>query len=247
MRLGSATFIAGLALVVAGIVSSAGDPWRPGKADRRLAIELGGAEVLDYGASGVNIVVIQDRVDGELAFSEGTVEDMAQSTWRMHDNALVLDVRMRDGAVEGPILKVPPTLRRLIGDKMYVYTDVVAPAMRIDATSASWKGDAESLDVHARAKAKSLCDGGFNLVSDFHFGGGVVGTLRITMEGGSINLADLSQVGEVELHVGDDVWITLGPDADETLIRRLPFDGEPAVIDDDAGLPPYDSTCTQVP
>ncbi len=248
MRLGPATFAAGLALVVVGIFTSAADLWEPETAERTLAIDLQGVEALDLGASRVDAIVIADRIDGVLTFTErGTVEGVENATWQVRDDVLVLDASMSHGAVDTPTLTLPPTLRRLTGGSVYVSSTVTAPAMRIDARRASWKGDAESLDVQVRPEARSLCDGRYELVSDFRFTSGAVGTLRITMEGGSIVLGDLSKVGEMELHVGDSVKIELERATDMARIRMLPFEGEPTVITDDARPSPYASACAQIP
>lgn len=246
MRLGPAMLATGLLLVVAGIVSSAADLWRVEREHRSLVIDVASATTLDIGGSRLDTIEIGEREAALLEFTDIEADkDIERVAWHTKDGVVVLEAEMPYSGVWGPRMLIPLQFQTLKGVDLRITSTITAPALRIEASDLSWTGGASDLDIHALPIVKWSCSGLQELSSKVLFTGGKVGTLRISMEGGRLVLGDLSEVGDIELRVGNDVGIKLARVADLSRIRVLPFDGEPAKMSHDARKPPQEA-CTQV-
>ncbi len=241
MRIGPWMLAAGLALLGAGIVSSASEAWKREKQERSVALDMTGVEALDVGRTRIDRIVLAPRGDAMLEYSmwDGSRPD--------DDKPVVGATRERDvlkidGALDyGVALDVALTLpvtsvRRLSGRKLAVQAESNAHSLRLEGSDVSWKGDADVLDVRLVASWESGCMGKQSRnASGFVFEAGRVGVLRISSEGGTVKLGDLSRVDKIELHAGDDVRMDVRRVSDLRRIQFLPFDGVPAQPPRDEG------------
>ncbi|WP_440222900.1 hypothetical protein ACQQ2N_17755 [Dokdonella sp. MW10] len=239
-------FLAGLVLVVAGVLSSSAELWHKEMEERRaLDIDVGDATSIDIGSSRVDEIRFVENPGAVLSFTDAqAASGLERATWQVSDKVLHVSTDMPYGYVDNASLKIGPGLQNVTGQMLRIISDIAVSRLRLDAWSLTWSGDAEALDIHVGPMTSRYCDGVSDLDAHVHFVTGKVGVLRIAMVGGKVMLGDLSEVGEIELRVRPSVQLELASIADLPRIRLLPFDGEQDTLaKDDAST----SACTQRP
>lgn len=231
-RIGPWVLGAGMALVVAGIASSALDAWGPVQGEGEHVFALGDGAEVDIGQTRIDSIVLDVRDDAVLRYTLqrlAEAEEVAQRVaWRPDGEVSVLDAQLGYSVARDVELQIPLGMSRLAGWSLSVEAKAPVRSLRVEGSNVSWKGNAGTLTLHAVPLRTSQC-GDLREVSVIGFDEGEVGELHIVSAQGAVRLGDLSQVAEIDLRLGPDVRIQLERAADLERIRILPYEGDAPV------------------
>lgn len=206
-RLGPWVLCAGLALLVAGVVSSRAKVWKEnaGIGERTQTVDVAGIDTLDLRGSKIRTLIINDG-----AATVRYPADMKKPpAWHREGHALVFDANNEEAY--GQSIELPSQVQHVLADGrvgLSVTAKMPAAAMRIEgSTNLDWSGDAGALELRELVQptaTSGFCGGGSGWIS---FNKGRVKNLRIVSVRDDVHLHDLSQVGDVEIQAGPKVGL----------------------------------------
>jgi hypothetical protein len=242
MRLGPWVFVAGIALLCAGMASTHSDAWKWPDSDVQLVpLDAQGVDAIDLGRLLVNeVVVARGQPQLRIQWYQGARDGhQLPFTTARDGNALRLTVPPGKGVSGNVSLVVPTSVASLSGTRLSVKTTTDADKLFLDASNVIWAGNARELAIHARVWPGDNRRGcRAQPTVDFQYG--VVERVRISIERGVITLGDISKAGHIEIHAGPDVGLQVRRIEDLRRIELLPFDGATTSPPDGAA----DADCT---
>ena len=231
MRIGPWILAAGLALLGAGIVSSGSGTWKSDEKPQSTTLDLAGADAIDVGETRIDVIVLGNQGNAMLTYSHGEWaggEVEPKVSWKHEGNVLKLEGKLEYGMVKDVSLRVPARIDRLAGRRLNVEAEAGVGSLRIESSNLTWKGAADALNVSIMPLRSSDCSDDMHVpAATFEFKEGAVASIRVSIERGSVELGDLSKVGQVELHAGDDVRLHVRRISELDKVRVMPFDGIP--------------------
>lgn len=245
-RVGPWVLGTGLALMVAGIASSALDLWPKVLLEQEAAVPVPVGGAIDIRAMRVDSVTLGARDDAVLRYTMGQAygaEESPRATWREEGDAWVLEGNLDYGVARQVELEVPAHLSRLAGRRLEVQANARVPALQVQGSQVVWNGDAGTLVLQAVPTAINRC-GEAMRDSVISFETGEVEVLRITSAQGGVILGELSRVGDVELRLAPAVSLKVARVDDLERITILPYEDDGAVDPaDGAGSPAASIAC----
>lgn len=245
-RVGPWVLAAGMALLVAGIASTALDGGDAGEPVRESRVALPAGAAVSIGRSRVDRVAIEAGGEAVLRYRlmplvEGERTD-PRVEWRQEDGTWLLDVEP-GGMAYGTRLRLPSGLSRLSGRALTIEAEVPVESLRVEGGQVAWSGDAGTLEMLAIPVRSRRC-GEEGATSSLRFGGGRVGELRIASAQGEVSLGGLEGVGSVELRLAPGVALRVARVSDLERIAILPFEGPvPAPLYDPDGPRAAEEPC----
>lgn len=238
MRIGPWWIVGGLALLAAGIISTAGDPLAPQRSRVEQPLAQGDFDKVELGSSWFEGIELSQRRHPAASWmrrpNEGDDASAAVGS-RLESGALIVEAPADPYWRAGATLHLPSGTRVLDGQHL-----AVAAASRVDAVSLrgtymSWKGDAGTLDVQVD-EVSMPCHRRYGKETGFRFNGGRVGALRVKIPRGKVSLADVSGLDTVVLRTGLDVKLELDriSDLGRLVIERIPDDELPPALAPDS-------------
>ena len=248
-RVGPWVLGAGMALMVAGIGSSALDLWAPvQQLEQEAGFTLREGGAVDIRGTRVDSITLDAGSEAVLRYTllrpDAAAGGTPSASWRQEDGAWTLEADLGYGEARGVELELPAHASRLAGQGLDVKARTRVQALHVEGTYVRWAGDAGTLLLQAVPLGTSRC-GEATRVSSVGFDEGEVDALRIISAQGEVRLGDLSRVGDVELRLAPDVRLQVARAADLERIRILPYEDEAlAVLADDSGALAASMACS---
>lgn len=232
MRIGPWWIAGGLALLVAGVISTAGDRATRQRSRVEQPLAQGDFDKVELGSSWFEKIDLSPRRHPAVSWMrwphEGGDAEGATVASRLESGALIVEAPADPYWRNDAALHLPSDIGSLAGRHLTVVAESRVEALSLRGSYISWKGDAGTLDVQVDVVSMP-CHRRYGNETGFRFGGGHVGALRVTIAHGKVSLADVSGLDAVVLRTGPDVKLELDRIADlgRLAIERIPDDELP--------------------
>lgn len=220
MRAGPVLFLAAIALLCAGVVSTRGVGQWKSPETIEVPIDMAGVDTIDLRDTDVASVVISaERPHVAYRNAGRNTSDMKNLRPHMARVGNTLKISYSQEYSGSETLFVTPQIGRILASNATIQAKARVQRIRIDATgTVNWSGDAGTLEF-VDTGPKPGCIRGYGCTASFQFADGTVGSLAITTRSGQIQLQDLSGVGTVALRTGPDAKLHLEHVGDLPRIR----------------------------